>query len=123
MASQPWTAPPEPAPPASANIRFAGMDRNNDGVITRAEWRGSAQSFAVHDWNRDGRLSGDEVRTGAAWPAERSTNDATTFRVWSREQFTALDRNADGVSRVSNGASSTWRISSAPTAMATTSWD
>jgi len=95
-ASQPWTPPVEPPPPASANIRFAGMDRNNDGVITRAEWRGSAQSFAVHDWNRDGRLSGDEVRTGAAWPADRSTNDATTFRVWNREQFTALDRNGDG---------------------------
>ena len=49
----------------NAAIRFQEMDRNNDRVITRAEWRGSAQSFKVHDWNGDGKLSGDEVRVGA----------------------------------------------------------
>jgi hypothetical protein len=42
------------------------MDRNNDGVITRDEWRGSEQSFNVRDWNGDGKLSGNEVRIGAA---------------------------------------------------------
>jgi Ca2+-binding EF-hand superfamily protein len=47
------------------NTRFAGMDRNGDGVITREEWRGSDQSFRVHDWNNDGVLSGDEVRQAA----------------------------------------------------------
>ena len=53
-------------PRAQANeSRFRGMDRNNDGVISRAEWRGSAQSFRAHDWNGDGVLSGDEVRVGA----------------------------------------------------------
>ena len=96
VAPKPWTPPADPNPPTSGTMRFAGMDRNNDGEISRAEWRGSAQSFAVHDWNRDGRLSGDEVRTGAAWPADRTTNNATTFRAWTREQFTAMDRNADG---------------------------
>ena len=44
--------------------RFEGMDRNNDGRITRQEWNGSDQSFKVHDWNGDGVLSGDEVRPG-----------------------------------------------------------
>ncbi len=52
------------------SMRFAGMDQNRDGVITRQEWSGSAQSFQVHDWNRDGVLSGDEVRVGA-----RRSND------------------------------------------------
>ena len=47
-------------------IRFQEMDRNNDRVITRDEWRGSDQSFKVHDWNGDGKLSGNEVRVGAA---------------------------------------------------------
>ena len=51
-------------------IRFAAMDANRDGVITRQEWRGSAQSFRTHDWNSDGVLSGDEVRVGA-----RRSND------------------------------------------------
>ena len=49
-------------------MRFRGMDRNGDGRITRAEWRGSAQSFRQHDWNNDGVLSGDEVRPGALRP-------------------------------------------------------
>ena len=96
VAAKPWTAPAEPAQQGAASTRFAGMDRNNDGVITRAEWRGSAQSFSVHDWNRDGRLSGDEVRTGAAWPADQSTTDATWLRTWTRQQFAALDQNGDG---------------------------
>src|SRR5687768_2904535 len=43
-------------------MRFRGMDTNADGRIQRREWRGSAQSFRVHDWNNDGLLSGDEVR-------------------------------------------------------------
>ena len=46
--------------------RFRAMDRDGDGVITRAEWRGSDRSFDVHDWNRDGVLSGDEMRPGRA---------------------------------------------------------
>src|SRR5215218_506357 len=48
-------------------MRFAAMDTNNDGVVTRREWRGSDESFDVHDWNRDGILSGDESRR--AWGA------------------------------------------------------
>ena len=50
---------------AQAQMRFQGMDRNNDGEISRAEWRGNDQSFRNQDWNNDGVLSGDEVRTGA----------------------------------------------------------
>lgn len=50
----------------SDTTRFAGLDRNNDGVITRDEWRGSRESFVVQDWNGDGVLSGAEVRTGSS---------------------------------------------------------
>ena len=48
-----------------AQMRFQGMDRNNDGIITRSEWRGNDQSFRNQDWNGDAVLSGDEVRVGA----------------------------------------------------------
>jgi hypothetical protein len=41
------------------------MDKNNDGVISRDEWRGNDRSFAQHDKNGDGKLSGDEVKPGA----------------------------------------------------------
>jgi hypothetical protein len=83
------------------NIRFRGMDRNNDGVITRAEWQGSAQSFRVHDWNRDGQLSGDEVRPGAQRDVNREEDDynpqrARDFDDWTPEGFAYLDHNRDG---------------------------
>jgi hypothetical protein len=68
---------------AHAQMRFQGMDTNRDGVITRNEWRGNDNSFRNQDWNGDGILSGDEVRTGA----RRQTN-------WSQ------DWNRDG--RVDN---------------------
>ena len=55
---------------AQAQMRFQGMDTNRDGVITRAEWRGNDTSFRNQDWNGDGILSGEEVRTGG----RRQTN-------------------------------------------------
>jgi PKD domain/EF hand len=89
-------------------LRFRGMDADNDGVITRSEWRGNDQSFRTHDWNDDGVLSGDEVRVGG----RRSGSDvddrdvgAGEFRDWTERRFNALDRNGDG--RV---ARSEWRF-------------
>ena len=79
-------------------IRFAEMDANNDGRISRQEWRGSRQSFLVHDWNNDGMLSGDEVRPGGRRPATEDP-DFTEGRLenqdWSPQRFTRLDINRD----------------------------
>jgi len=107
---RPVAPPPPPAAPAPAaaprdqqTIRFAEMDRNRDGVITRQEWRGSQRSFEVHDWNGDGRLSGDEVRMGAAWPS-RQGQQTTALWDWSESQFRQLDRNGDNrLSRIEWG--------------------
>jgi hypothetical protein len=55
---------------AQAQMRFQGMDRDNDGVITRDEWQGNDRSFRNNDWDGDGVLSGEEVRPGA----RRQTN-------------------------------------------------
>ena len=84
-----------------AAIRFQAMDRNNDGVITREEWNGSDRSFDVHDWNGDGRLSGEEVRVGARRNVEWDTVDHQPNRYernlsWTRGSFAALDHNRDG---------------------------
>ena len=105
-AAAPPPQPAAPPPPPAPVIRFAEMDENGDGVITRAEWRGSARSFATHDWNGDGRLTGDEVRIGAAMPANRGRGlgAATTLNDWSEPRFRQLDRNGDG--RISLGE---WR--------------
>ena len=79
-------------------IRFAEMDANNDGRISREEWRGSRQSFLVHDWNNDGELSGDEVRLGGRRTVTEDP-DFTEGRVenqdWTARRFTRLDINRD----------------------------
>jgi Ca2+-binding EF-hand superfamily protein len=96
--------------------RFAVMDRNNDGVVSRNEWRGSRQSFTVHDWNNDGVLSGDEVREGAFRQGQtvddQDFDRAETFENldWNNnnridraewhgtaDAFAWLDRNSDNV--------------------------
>ena len=57
-----------------AGTRFPGVDRDHDGVIRRAEWHGSDASFASHDWNRDGVLSGKEMIPGAVRPAPSASH-------------------------------------------------
>jgi Ca2+-binding EF-hand superfamily protein len=82
----------------SLPARFSGMDRNGDGRISQAEWRGSAQSFRVHDWNGDGVLSGDEVRAGASRPRTDDpdyTPDRTWLDDWSERRFQRLDIDGD----------------------------
>jgi Ca2+-binding EF-hand superfamily protein len=85
------------APP----IRFQEMDRNNDRVVTRAEWQGSDESFRQNDWNADGILSGEEVRLDANERARGRDDFAYDapeygFNDWTPRQFAALDRNRDG---------------------------
>jgi Ca2+-binding EF-hand superfamily protein len=83
-------------------IRFQEMDRNKDRAITRDEWRGSDQSFKVHDWNNDGKLSAEEVRVGAS--RDNRAGNADNFDYYEREYvfddwtdrgFRAHDYNRD----------------------------
>ena len=80
-------------------MRFRAMDRNGDGRVTRQEWRGSVESFRVHDWNNDGVLSGDEVRPGALRPRDANDFDprrSRDYADWTEEAFADLDHNRDG---------------------------
>src|SRR5215510_9912860 len=70
-------------------MRFREMDTDNDGVITRDEWRGSAQSFREHDTNHDGVLSGDEV-----WVGVNRRDGSRREELLAR--FERADRNGDG---------------------------
>ena len=89
------------------NTRFRGMDRNRNGVIERAEWRGNARSFQNQDWNQDGVLSGREVRASAvrvrnrnqrADAVDRNRDGVIARSEWigNSREFTRLDRNRDG---------------------------
>jgi Ca2+-binding EF-hand superfamily protein len=86
-----------------AQMRFRGMDKDGDGVITRAEWRGSTESFRLHDINHDGVLSGDEVRTiveESRFAVDDQDRDGVITRSeWhgTPESFRWHDTNNDGV--------------------------
>ena len=75
-------------PQNQQNMRFRAMDVNGDGRITRQEWRGNARSFRNHDWNGDGVLAGDEVRTGAV---RNDTTDTEGFYNWTQAGFRAVN--------------------------------
>ena len=82
-----------------ARQRFAEMDANGDGRISRDEWRGSAQSFRVHDWNRDGMIAGNELRDAVRQAQADTLEDydaVDSLNDWSASRFTALDQNRDG---------------------------
>jgi len=84
----------------NSNIRFQAMDRNGDRVITRQEWQGNDRSFRNHDWNGDGKLSGDEVRTGARrnnqWDDRDPAGSLGYEDDWTEARFRVLDHNNDG---------------------------
>jgi hypothetical protein len=88
--------PPRP----NDRMRFEAMDKNGDGSISRAEWQGSERSFQVHDWNGDGRLSGQEVAIGAQrnnnWEeADHTPNRFERYASWTQAGFSNLDHNRD----------------------------
>ncbi len=73
----------------STGIEYADIDRDRDGVITRAEWQAA---FNEVDGNRDGVLSGNEVRRDAPRGGRAPVSEAAL-----REQFISLDRSGDGI--------------------------
>ena len=89
-----FTSPPAQTQQNQPQMRWANMDLNGDGVITRAEWRGSGQVFQNADWNRDGILSGDEVRPSTTQSTRRNADPAAQQRA---ARFQALDGDRDGV--------------------------
>src|SRR4030095_16591792 len=76
-------------------MKYSGLDRNHDGEVTRTEWRGNDQSFQNHDWNGDGVLSGDEVRTGTYRDEndDRNRNNDATFANLDYNRNNTISRN------------------------------
>jgi hypothetical protein len=95
--------------PVITDSRFRGLDTDNNGQITRAEWRGNDRSFQVQDWNNDGVLSGNEVQAGGRRGGglragdqnfealDANNNNRIERREWQArlDQFNRLDVNGD----------------------------
>ena len=98
---------------AQSKTEIQRMDRDADGVVTRAEWQGQAGAFRLHDSNKDNVLSAGEVWDN--WTPDRNNrldrfgeldlnNDGAIARNEWRDSVVAfrnLDRNRDNrISRV-----------------------
>jgi len=81
------------------DLRHHGIDANNDGRITRGEFRGNDSAFSNLDWNRDGILSGEELRPGAHpfVHLDHDNDGRVTRGEWNGDVavFNRLDRNRD----------------------------
>ena len=75
------------------SMRFRRMDTNNDGAVSRSEWRGNAQAFNTYDWNNDGVLKGEEVSVAAQRRGSRTGQDV---EIASDDRFDYLDINGNG---------------------------
>jgi len=121
----PAPAPPPPAAPspaASSPGPVRDMDIDRDGVVTRAEWRGTEQAFHDRDANSDGVLSGAEVRDDADQLIVAATRRWTSTGVFVRagdviqiESAGTVQLSADAADTSSpGGAGSGRRAPSAP---------
>jgi Ca2+-binding EF-hand superfamily protein len=91
-----------PAPPDA----FAKLDRNDDGVLSRGEWKHETVAFHRADRNADGLVTRGEYGnlpkpTPEEVRFERADADGDGVldrREWSgSEQFERVDRNRDGI--------------------------
>ena len=82
------------------------MDANQDGQITRDEWKGQVRGFQKADRNNDGVINSEEVLAGGRKFGKRQLkrmdtdkNRQITRGEWSgdSESFNKFDKNNDGV--------------------------
>jgi Ca2+-binding EF-hand superfamily protein len=89
---------------ANAEKRMKRLDINNDGVISRDEWKGKPEAFAKIDKDGDNSLTREEFeaapRTQAARFTEMDTNkDGKVSRdEWKgpQKRFGRIDADGDG---------------------------
>ena len=77
------------------------QDANNDGRISKEEWKGKEKAFANRDKNSDGFIDTEDAKLGREQLFAKSdaNNDGKVAKEeWKgkAEQFGRLDRNGDG---------------------------
>jgi Ca2+-binding EF-hand superfamily protein len=78
---------------AQSKAEIQAMDKNGDGVVTRAEWQGERGAFRLHDTNKDDMLSGTEVWDAGSRSRARANQD---FSDWTDQRFAVIDSDRDG---------------------------
>lgn len=73
--------------------RFESLDRNDDGYLSRSEWRSDDRLFDRLDLNDDGRLSRNEIRDAQSRYGDRR-GDRRASRL--EDRFRDSDDNRDG---------------------------
>ncbi|MBS1787783.1 MAG: hypothetical protein JST85_08680 [Acidobacteria bacterium] len=82
------------------------MDTNQDGQITRDEWKGRDRGFQRADRNNDGVISREEALAGRQKPRKRPLKQMDTDKngqisrgewLGNPDLFGKLDQNNDGV--------------------------
>jgi Ca2+-binding EF-hand superfamily protein len=93
----------QPATTATAEDRFQELDQNRDGRVSRAEWHGDSESFAILDGSRDRVLTLSEFRNRTrlserfGW-LDQNDDGRLSRDEWegSADAFAFFDRNRDG---------------------------
>ncbi|MGH9843234.1 MAG: EF-hand domain-containing protein [Blastocatellia bacterium] len=80
------------------------MDANQDGTITRDEWKGKPRGFERMDRNGDGNISREEATTAGRGKRQLKQMDTNNDQRISRDEwkgdpeaFGKLDANNDGI--------------------------
>ena len=74
--------------------RFAQLDRNHNGWLSRGEWRGEPLAFDIVDRNGDNRITLDEYRNQNTDLQGNPSGYGSSDR---EARFARMDRNRDGV--------------------------
>lgn len=66
--------PARPEAAEKSRDSFTILDRNSDGVLSRAEWEGSTEAFNQRDKNNDGVMSAEEYKAVITTESPASPN-------------------------------------------------
>ena len=80
-----WSAPQRQRP--QGRLDPAQMDVNNDGKISKEEWKGPADLFTRIDADKDGYITREEMRQNRPQRGDRRRG---------RPNFSEMDTNNDG---------------------------
>jgi hypothetical protein len=88
----------------AADKRFADLDRNRDGRITRDEWNGSRDEFEALDKNSDWVLTRAEIAPSAASTGAAAGSNVVIVQADQRWTDTGIDvRLTDRITLVATG--------------------